>query len=122
MSVARGFRQNSSKESATALTVGAAGAAVFAALGLPVPFLTGSAVAVTVAAIMGLSLSLPAGLANSCILFIGIGIGSSVTPDFLQYAMTWPLSFVVLAGTLVIGVFSCRYALVRLFGFDVNFS
>ena len=105
-------------ETASALAVGGAGAALFAGLGFPAPFLTGPAVAVTLAILSGARLSIPVPLRNGCFLTLGIGIGTAVTPEVLQMVVTWPLSFVALALTLAARLVACKALLVNLSGFD----
>ncbi|RVT86961.1 AbrB family transcriptional regulator [Rhodobacteraceae bacterium CCMM004] len=100
------------------LAVAAAGAALFALVGFPAPFLTGPALAVTLAALAGVPVAIPAPLRDLCFLTIGIGIGASVTPEVLTTAITWPLSFAVLAITILAILWVCRRVLERVYGFD----
>ena len=100
------------------LLIGGAGAAAFAALGLPAAILTGPATCVTLAGLAGVPVIIPVPLRNACFLVIGISIGSAVTPEVLQTAMTWPLSLVVLTLTLIISLWLCRRLLERGFGMD----
>ncbi|SES37793.1 hypothetical protein SAMN04490244_11387 [Tranquillimonas rosea] len=100
------------------LLVGGVGAAVFRALGFPAPFLAGPAVTVTTAILLGVRLAIPVPLGNACFLLLGIGIGSTVTPEVLQAAVTWPVSFVVMTMTLLTSLVANRTLLHRAFGFD----
>ncbi len=104
----------------TALTllVGVCGAALFWWLGVPVPILTGPATCVTLAGLAGLRVMMPVPLRNACFLVIGISIGSSVTPEVIQTALTWPLSLMMLILTLLVSLWLCRRMLERGFGMD----
>lgn len=102
----------------TALGVGGAGAFAFVLIGFPAPFLTGPAIAATIAILAGLNLSIPAALRDSCFLILGIGIGSSVTPEVLTTAITWPAGFVVLAVSLLASLMACQGLLMRWAGYD----
>ncbi|MEM1360721.1 MAG: AbrB family transcriptional regulator [Pseudomonadota bacterium] len=101
-----------------AFAVGALGAGLFFLIGFPVAALTGSALAVAVAALCGLQVNVPTWLRNITFLTLGINIGSGITPEVLSSAVTWPLSFVSLAVMLLAGLFTARALLHRLFGFD----
>lgn len=105
-------------ESAAALATGALGAAIFYWVGFPAPFLTGPAVVVALAILLGWNLSIPLSLRNACFLTLGLSIGSSVTPEVLATANTWLQSFVGLTLTLVASIIACSALLGRFFGFD----
>lgn len=100
------------------LLIGASGAAVFWAIGFPAPFLTGPASAVSIAALLGVRLGIPIPLREFCFLTLGIGIGSTVTPEVLQMALTWPASLLVLSLSLYGTILLARRALTVGFGFD----
>lgn len=105
-------------ETAAALVTGTLGAVLFDWIGFPAPFLTGPAVAVAVAILFGVNLSIPLTLRNACFLTLGLSIGSSVTPEVLAGARTWLISFSSLTLTLIVSLMACSALLVRLFGFD----
>lgn len=102
---------------AVALALGGTGAALFTFLHFPAPFLTGPAVAVTLAVLAGARLGIPMPLRDACFLVLGIGIGTSVTPEVLAAAATWPLSFALLTLTLLSSIMASRDLLARRFGF-----
>ena len=104
------------------LTFGAAvlGAGVFLVLGLPAPWLTGPALAVTLASLAGARVHVPLALRRLCFLLIGVGIGTSVTPEVLATARTWPLSFAILGLAMIGTLISTMFALRRVFGFDAR--
>lgn len=101
-----------------ALAVGSVGAALFHALGLPAAFLTGPAVAVTLVGLLGLRSEIAPLFRNICFGMIGVSIGSSVTPEVVASAITWPLSLVALVLGMVLGLGLCLVALERAFGMD----
>lgn len=100
------------------LLIGSTGAIVFRALSFPAPFLAGPAVTVTTAILLGVRLAIPVPLRNACFLLLGIGIGSTVTPEVLQAAVTWPVSFAIMTVSLFSSLVACLTFLHRLFGFD----
>lgn len=81
---------------AATLAIGAGGAWIAQALGLPAPFLMGPAVVVPLAGIAGLDTRLPDLLRNGVFVVIGIGMGQGLTPDILSDAMNWPVSLVIM--------------------------
>ncbi|ARE41359.1 hypothetical protein RGUI_3218 [Rhodovulum sp. P5] len=100
------------------LAIGAFGAAGASALGLPAPYLTGPALAVTVFSISGGRTDMPAWLRDTCFVAIGVNMGAGVTPEALHTASRWPLSLIVLAlAVIVILVLGARL-MRRIFGFD----
>ncbi len=100
------------------LAVALAGFLCFHLVGFPVAELTGPAVAVSVVGLSGFRMGIPNWLRDACFLTLGINIGSGVTPDVLKAAVTWPLSFAVLAVTLVGGMLASRALLERGFGLN----
>jgi len=100
------------------LAIGAAGAALFGAVGFPVAFLTGPAFAVTLAAMAGLRVAVAVPLRDLCFLLLGLNIGAGVTPEVLATAARWPLSLALLALLLVASLLAAAALLERVFGFD----
>ncbi|MBC6437870.1 MAG: AbrB family transcriptional regulator [Rhodobacteraceae bacterium] len=106
----------------TALTlgIGALGAVVAWALGLPAPFLTGPALLVTAASLLGLQTHVPPPLRDISLVLIGIGMGTGVTPQVLDSARHWPLPLITLAGLLLIILFGGAGLVRWLSGQDTN--
>lgn len=102
---------------AAALGLAAIAGAGAQALGVPAPFLTGPALAVTLAALAGLPVAIPVRLRDLSFLSVGISMGSGVTPDFLERVAGWPAGLaalgLALAAILGLGVAMLR----RGFGF-----
>jgi len=95
-----------------------AGYAVFSASGFPAASLTGSATGVTFAALLGVQVELPVWLRNSCILVLGINIGTAVTPGALGAAFASPLSLGIMAVCILLSMVLSALVLERVFGFD----
>ncbi len=94
------------------------GAFVFHLIGFPVPALTGAALAVSVAGLLGARLPMPTAVRDVIFCLLGINIGAGVTPDMLRSAVQWPLSIAILAGALVLSMTLAQISLHRLFGYD----
>lgn len=103
---------------AITLAIAGAGAGLFTLIGFPAAPLTGSALAVTLAGVLGAPVIVPLGLRTVCFIVLGAGIGSGVTPAVLDAAVAWPASFVALGITLAMSMLLSRIVLVRFFGFD----
>src|SRR6056297_1409595 len=103
---------------AATFALSAAGAGLFWVLGFPAAMLTGPAAVVSVATVFGFPAHIPNLLRDACFLMIGVSIGSTVTPDVIEAAVTWPLSFVVLTISLVATMAVGQAVLVRGFGYD----
>ncbi|KQQ56516.1 ammonia monooxygenase [Rhizobium sp. Leaf311] len=97
--------------------IGGIGATVAFALAVPAPFLCGPALAVTFAGLLGLRLSIPTLLRNAAFVIVGISMGTSVTPDVIAAAQTWPLSFLAVLATVVVLLYAA-YWILRGFGYD----
>ena len=79
--------------------IGAAGGLAFEALGLPAAWLSGSLVAVTIAAFAGLVVKVPGWMTSAMFLLMGTVMGSAVTPETLRLMLSWPIS---MGGLLVL--------------------
>ena len=88
------------------MTIAAAGGALFAALGLPAPWLTGSMMAIVAAAMAGLPVGLPARLRDVAFVLLGISMGSSATPESVAQMQAWPGSLALLALSVVATLFA----------------
>lgn len=106
------------RETLVTLAIGALGAVVFWAIGFPAAVLTGPAAAVSIATLMGVPTLMPALLRDAVFVIIGVTIGSTVTPEVIATALSWPISLGVLVVTLVAVVVVAQAALMRLFAYD----
>lgn len=94
-----------------------AGAYLFYLIGFPTAALTGSAAAVSVVGLAGVKTDLPIWLRNTAFVFLGVNIGSAVTPEMLAASVQWPLSIAILAISLTLGLALGSWGLVRLLGY-----
>jgi membrane AbrB-like protein len=79
------------------LLIAAAGGVTFLLIGFPAGLVTGSMLAVAMAALMGRPMKVALPLARACYVIIGTLLGAVVTPVTLAGIATWPLSVVLLA-------------------------
>lgn len=101
-----------------ALAIGICGAALAALLHFPAPWLTGPALAVTLAALAGVDVAIPGILRHGCFVVIGMTMGAGVTPETLATARQWPAAILILCAGLIVIMAVSTAALQRLFGLD----
>lgn len=78
----------------------------------------GGALAVTIAAMLGLPVSMPDRLRDVIFVLIGMSMGASVAPDSLSLLASWPISLAALALELVLIVAATGWMLTRVFKLD----
>lgn len=100
------------------LIISSAGAGLAWLLSVPVPFLTGPAIAVTLAGLSGFSAEIPDRLRDAVFVVIGLTMGQSVTPSVLKAAAAWPVTLAFMAGMLVSIILLTRGLLMRHWGMD----
>ena len=89
------------------LALGAIGGALFAHVGLPLPWLLGPLAATTVTSLTGARLNVPDGLRRPMIALLGVMLGSTFTPDRVNGALDWLPSlaalpfYVLIVGALI---------------------
>lgn len=105
-------------ETLVTLFLAAAGAGLFWLVGFPAAVLTGPAAAVSVATLWGVRTGLPPVLRDVVFLFLGVQIGSSVTPDVIATALAWPVSLFALTVTVIVLIQVVRAVLAQGFGYD----
>lgn len=99
--------------------IGVLGAGVTYALGFPAPFLTGPAMAVTLAGLAGLNTAaLPQRWRDVVFVILGLTIGQGVTPEVFDAMRAWPVTLAALAASLFAIIFVTRAALVRFWSMD----
>jgi membrane AbrB-like protein len=92
------------------LVFAAVGGLTFGLLGIPAGYLSGSILAVAIAAVSGRPMRMPPPMVRVLIVLIGTSLGAVVTPETLRGVTTYPLSIVVLvAATIVISVAGTVY-------------
>jgi membrane AbrB-like protein len=97
---------------AETLAIAAAGGAAFASLGIPAGLVSGSVLAVAIAALAGRPMQVPSHVARVCFVLIGILLGAIVTPETLRGMATWPLSISVLV-VATLGMIAATTAYLR---------
>jgi membrane AbrB-like protein len=85
---------------AETLAIAAAGGAALGLAGLPAGWLSGSILAVAVAAFAGRPVLVPRLLTRSIFVVIGISLGAVVTPETLHGVATYPASIAVLIAAI----------------------
>jgi uncharacterized protein len=86
----------------TALGLGCVGAAGFAALGLPLPWLLGALAATTAASLAGLDLRVPEQLRRPMVAVLGAMLGTAFAPERLEGALSWLPSLAALPAYVVL--------------------
>lgn len=104
---------------ATLLTLALAGTGgvLFAALGLPAPWLSGAMVGATIGIIVKAQLHIPDRFRDAVMIVLGISMGSGVTPEALAAAALWPASLVML-GVVVVAIMAATIVVLARFGWD----
>jgi uncharacterized protein len=94
------FRQLASRrtvfETVETLAIALAGGLAFIYIGLPAALVSGSVLAVAVAALSGRPMKIPPAVARIGYIVIGIFLGAVVTPETLHGIATWPASIALL--------------------------
>jgi len=97
-------------EPAETLLIAAAGGLAFTLVGFPAGLVSGSVLAVAIAAILGRPVKVPSPLSRVCYVVIGILLGAVVTPQTLKGFATWPASVALLVvASLVMIVATTTY-------------
>lgn len=103
---------------AETLVIGTAGGLVFLLAGLPGGLISGSMIAVAIAAIAGRQLALPPLLTQAVLVLLGISLGSVVSRHLLQQLSAYPLTIGLLALATFCSTFGSSYYLQRVHGWD----
>ncbi len=102
------------------LGIGSAGAALALWAGLPAAALIGSALAVSIASLFKLTCTVPAGFRAVAFSIIGSSLGSSLTRDFVNQAIHWPVSLFILTICVVTILTVCSLVLVKNFNLSAD--
>ncbi|MEO0390156.1 MAG: AbrB family transcriptional regulator [Pseudomonadota bacterium] len=103
---------------AQSLAIGAVGAGLAEWLSLPIAVLTGPAILVSLAALLGVRTGLDTAVRDILFLVIGVSIGSGVDTNATGAMLRWPLAFAALAVMLVLTLWLCGRLLEQLFQMD----
>ncbi|WP_417436326.1 AbrB family transcriptional regulator [Hoeflea sp.] len=101
--------------------IAALGAVLTFALSFPAPFLTGPAIAVTLAGLAGVKTAAPPQRARDAVFIIlGLTIGQGVTPEVFEAMRTWPVTLAALAASLFAIIWITPAILVRFWSMDAT--
>ncbi len=100
------------------LALGVAGGMVFDLLGLPAAYLSGSMLAVGIAAIAGFNVALPLSLRDVAFVALGAVLGSTINQETIQSLPGWPISLLLLVASLAALVTIVPAYLMTVHGFD----
>lgn len=101
--------------------IAAAGAGLTFALSFPAPFLTGPAIAVTLAGLAGIrTAGPPRRVRDAVFVILGLTIGQGVTPDVFEAILAWPVTLAALAGSLFAIIWLTPALLVRFWSMDAT--
>jgi membrane AbrB-like protein len=100
------------------LLVAAAGGIAFALMGIPAGLVSGSVLAVAIAALMGRPMKVPPAVTRVCFVMIGILLGAIVSPEALRGVATWPLSVALLALSTICMIIVTTWYLRLVHGWD----
>ena len=97
------------------------GAGLMLVLSFPAPFLTGPALAVTLAGLAGVKTeAFPTRLRDAVFVILGLTIGQGVTPDVLGAMQAWPITLAALAGSLFAIILLTPSILVKFWSMDAS--
>lgn len=100
------------------LALGAAGGAVFEGIGVPLPWMLGSMVLVTIGALLRLPLTAPSTIRPPMTAIIGVMLGGGFSPELLGQLATWTLPLVGLIAYTIAAAALCVWYLVHVAGYD----
>jgi membrane AbrB-like protein len=103
---------------AETLFIGAVGGIGLNLAGLPGGLVSGSMLAVAVAALAGRPMRVPLALARPCFVLVGILLGAVVTPETLRGIATWPASIALLVVSSIIMFTATAFYLRLVHGWD----
>jgi uncharacterized membrane protein AbrB (regulator of aidB expression) len=97
--------------------IAAVGAGLTYALSFPAPFLTGPAIAVTLAGLAGIRTAAPPqGARDVVFIILGLTIGQGVTPEVFDAMQAWPVTLAALAASLFAIIWLTPALLVKFWG------
>ena len=100
------------------LIVAALGGAVLHLIGFPAGLVSGSVLAVAIAALAGRPMQVATPIARLTFVLVGISLGAVVTPETLKGIATWPLSIAALAVATVCMIVAATSYLRFVHGWD----
>ena len=88
--------------------------------GAPAPWLTGAALAGSIAALAGAPPKVPPQLLDAGLLLLGVSLGAAIGPESLGAIWRWPLSILALILTVPLIVGTAQALLTRVFGWEAR--
>ena len=107
-------------DAAETLLFAAGGGVAFALIGFPAGLISGSLLAVAVAALLGRPMTVPLPLARVIYVLVGMSLGAVVTPETLHGIAAFPLSIAVLTVATVCMIVATTSYLRFAHGWDVQ--
>jgi uncharacterized protein len=106
------------RRTAEAIAIGAAGGIALNSTGMPAGLISGSVIAVAVAAIAGRPVTVPVPLARTVFVLVGIALGAIISPETLQGIAAYPLSVAILATSTFCMIAATSFYLRRVHRWD----
>jgi membrane AbrB-like protein len=103
---------------AVTLAIAAVGGSVLGLLNLPAGWLTGSMIAVAIAALSRVPVEITVTLRNVAFVVVGAFLGTSVSPELVSELPRWPISLAVLVVNLLALQWGAQTLLARVFRWD----
>ncbi len=100
------------------LAVACAGAALAWMIHAPIYLLTGPAVAVSIAGLLGFQVQVHPRFRDVCFVVLGLTVGAGFNAHALETMVRWPLAFMMMAVLTWATMLACRALLVRFFGYS----
>jgi membrane AbrB-like protein len=101
-----------------ALAIGSAGGLLFVWANLPGGLISGSMIAVGIAALAGRPLTIPAHVTQALLVLLGISLGSVVSRQLIQHVSAYPVTIALLALATFCSTFGSSLYLQRVHGWD----
>ncbi len=102
----------------TTIAISAVGGFVASLMQLPAGWLMGGALAVAVAALLGVKVGIPDWLRDTAFVLTGVSMGANVARDSLALIAQWPVTLAALVVELILIVAVTGYMLRKVFGID----
>lgn len=93
---------------------------LFLAFKLPAAWLSGGMLGVVILVLAGVRVECSNLMRDVAMLFAGVAMGCSITPEMVQAMARYPLSLIFLVLTIIGIVFASKVALVRIFGWKAD--
>lgn len=106
------------KKPAVTIAIGSVTGLALELLGVPAGAIAGAMAGVAVAAVYGLDVGIAEGPRKIVFAFLGVVLGTEVTPETIETIRTWPLSALALVACMAVLIAVAPVYLRRVHGFD----